>query len=76
MSACALPEPPQPVGPPPQSDAKPYCAAFETISFAELMPGAAEDATNKADTAETVTAILAHNAVWFALCTNPLAPPG
>lgn len=41
-----------------------------------MKPGEVDDPGNVADSKQTVAQILAHNAVWFALCTNPLDPPG
>jgi len=75
MCACAQVEPPQTASGPPPEQPKAYCAAFETINFAELPAGVVDDVGNQADSKVTVAQILAHNAVWFALCTNPLDPP-
>jgi len=74
-SACGLAERPKTASGPLPDQPKAYCAAFETISFAELPAGTVDDVGNQADSKVTVASILAHNAVWFALCTNPLAPP-
>lgn len=79
MCACGQVERPNTVSGPPPEAPKAYCAAFETIGFAEMdpdLPPDADDVGNQADTKVTVAQILAHNAVWFALCTNPLTPPG
>lgn len=79
MCACGQAERPKTASGPAPDQPKPYCAAFETITFAEPDPDApadADDVGNQVDTKVTVAQILAHNAVWFALCTNPLAPPG
>lgn len=74
FSACAQAERASTAGTnPPPDTPKAYCSAFETISFAELEPGKVDDAGNQADTKVTVAQILAHNAVWFALCTSPIA---
>lgn len=69
LGACATAEPPKTV-----SDVS--CAAFTTISYAQLAQGQVDDAGNRADSDETVRQIEAHNARHDALCTNPLAPPG
>lgn len=75
ICACGQVEPPKTASSPAPDQPKAYCAAFETISFAELPPGTVDDVGNQADSKVTVASILAHNAVWFALCTDPLAAP-
>lgn len=46
------------------------CTSFRAISYAQLPKGQADDPGNKADSAETVKEIDAHNAKWDALCTK------
>jgi hypothetical protein len=69
LAACATAEPPKTV-----SDVS--CAAFTTISYAQLARGQVDDIGNRADSDETVRQIEAHNARHDALCGNPLQPPG
>lgn len=79
-SACGQATRPKTAPPPPRdsADAAPsiVCTSFNIIRFAQLPPGAVDDPGNNADRQKTVDQVLAHNAKWLALCTDPLAPPG
>jgi hypothetical protein len=66
LSACGQAERPKTV-----SDASVTCAAFRVISFAQLPKSQIDDPGNKADSNETVSEVLAHNARFLALCPRP-----
>lgn len=78
--ACSPATRPETAPPPPRDseDAAPsiVCTSFNVIRFAQLAQGEVNDPGNQADRQKTVDQILAHNAKWLALCSNPLVPPG